>query len=152
MLSVTNFWMGFLGLIYLAAGVFVLRKDLAAARGWNKLIALGGVFIAASLAAFAPEHFHGPEFVQQMVPSWMPARLFWPHFVGCALLAAASTSLTREEVCTVVLLPSRIDVLSVCLHALCAVCSRASQPTIRVGIRAERSLFLRRGMGSRRTA
>jgi uncharacterized membrane protein len=96
MLSVTNLWMWFLGLIYLAAGVFILRKDLAAARGWNKLIALGSVFFAASLAAFAPEHFHGPEFVQQMVPSWMPARLFWPHFVGCALLAAA-TSLTARK-------------------------------------------------------
>jgi uncharacterized membrane protein len=28
-----------------------------------------------------------------MVPSWMPAHLFWAYFVGCALLAAA-TSLT----------------------------------------------------------
>ena len=45
------------------------------------------------LGVFAPEHFRGPEFVQQMVPSYMPAHWFWPYFVGCALLAAA-TSLT----------------------------------------------------------
>ncbi len=63
-----------------------------AARGWNRLIALGGVFFAASLAAFAPEHFYGgPEYIQTMAPSWMPARPFWPYLVGCALLAAATS-------------------------------------------------------------
>jgi uncharacterized membrane protein len=96
MLSSTNFWMGFAGLIYLVAGVFILRKELSAARGWDKLIALGCVFIAVPLAAFAPEHFHGPEFVQNSVPSWMPAHRFWAYFVGCALLAAA-TSLTLRK-------------------------------------------------------
>ena len=40
--------------------------------------------------------FPRPEFVQNMVPSWMPAHLFWAYFVGCALLAAA-TSLTARK-------------------------------------------------------
>ena len=94
MLSSTNFWMSFAGLIYLVAGVFIIRKEISAARGWDKLITLGSVFIAVSLAVFAPEHFHGgPEYIQSMAPPWMPARWFWPYFVGCALLAAA-TSLT----------------------------------------------------------
>jgi len=96
MLSSTNFWMSLAGLIYLVAGVFILRKELGAARGWDKLIALGSVFIAVSLAIFAPEHFRGPEFVQNMVPAWMPVRVFWAYFVGCALLAAA-TSLTLRK-------------------------------------------------------
>ncbi len=85
--------MGLAGLVYLVAGVFILRKEIRAARGWDRLIALGGVFIAVSLAVFAPEHFRGPMFVQNMVPTWMPARFLWAPFVGCALLAAA-TSLT----------------------------------------------------------
>src|SRR5580658_2706423 len=93
MLSSTNFWMGLAGLSYLVAGIFVLRKEIAAARGWEKLVALGAVFIAVSLAAFAPEHFQGPDFVQNMVPSWMPVRPLWAYFIGCALFAAA-TSLT----------------------------------------------------------
>ena len=94
MLSSTNFWMGFAGLVYLVAGIFILRKEISAARGWDKLIALAPVFIAASLAVFAPEHFRGPEFVQNMVPRWMPGpHIFWAYFIGCALLAAA-TSLT----------------------------------------------------------
>ena len=98
MLSSTNFWMGFAGLIYLVAGVLILRKEITAARGWDKLISLGCVFIAAPLAVFAPEHFRGPEFVQNMVPSWMPAQRFWPYFVGCALLAAATSLTVRKFV------------------------------------------------------
>ncbi len=96
MLSSTNFWMGLAGLIYLFAGVFILRKQISAAAGFDKLITLGAVFIAVSLAVFAPEHFRGPKFVQDAVPSWMPARSFWKYFVGCALLAAA-TSLTARK-------------------------------------------------------
>ena len=92
MFSSTNFWMGFAGLVYLAAGVFVLRKEIGAARGWDKLITLAPVFIAVPLAVFAPEHFRGPEFVQNMVPRWMPGpHWFWAYFVGCALLAAAAS-------------------------------------------------------------
>jgi uncharacterized membrane protein len=97
MLSSTNFLMAFAGLLYLAAGVFILRKQISAARGWDKLITLGCVFIAVSLAVFAPEHFHGgPSYIQNMAPSWMPIHGFWPYFVGCALLAAA-TSLTVRK-------------------------------------------------------
>ncbi len=98
MLSSTNYWMCFAGLIYFAAGVYILRKKISAARGWDKLITLGCVFIAVPLAIFAPEHFHGPEFVQNMVPSWMPAHLFWAYFVGCALLAAATSLTVRKFV------------------------------------------------------
>src|SRR5258708_29970202 len=98
MLSSTNFWMCFAGLVYLVAGVFILRKEISAARGWDKLITLGTVFIAVALAVFAPEHFRGgPVFVQNMVPSWMPGtHSFWAGFIGCALLAAA-TSLTLPK-------------------------------------------------------
>ena len=98
MLPSTNFWMCFAGLIYLVAGVFILRKEISAARGWDKLITLGCVFIAVPLAVFAPEHFRGPAFVQNMVPSWMPAHLFWAYFVGCALLAAATSLTVRKFV------------------------------------------------------
>jgi uncharacterized membrane protein len=99
MLSSTNFWMCFAGLVYLAAGVVILRKEISAARGWEKLIVLGCVFFAAPLAAFAPEHFYGgPEYIQNMAPPWMPVRSFWPYFVGCALLAAATSLTVRRFV------------------------------------------------------
>ncbi len=98
MLSSTNFWMCFAGLIYLVAGVLILRKEISAARGWDKLITLGCVFIAAPLAVFATEHFRGARFLQNMVPSWMPAHLFWAYFVGCVLLAAATSLTVRKFV------------------------------------------------------
>jgi uncharacterized membrane protein len=97
MLSSPNFWMCLAGLICLLAGVFILRKDISAARGWDKLITLAPVFIAVSLAIFAPEHFRGPDFVQSMVPPWMPGpHWFWAYFVGCALLAAAASLTFRK--------------------------------------------------------
>jgi len=96
MLSSANLWMGLAGLIYLIVGILILRKEISAARGWDKLIVLGPIFIAVSLAVFAPEHFSGPDFVKNMVPSWMPGGAFWAYLVGCALLAAA-TSLTVRK-------------------------------------------------------
>ena len=96
MFSSTNFWMCFAGLVYLVAGVVVARKELSAARSWDKLISLGCVFIATSLAMFAAEHLVGAHFVMNAVPSWMPGRLFWAYFVGFAHIAAA-TSLTTQK-------------------------------------------------------
>ena len=37
---------------------------------WDRLIALASIFIAVSLAVFAPEHFGGPMHVSEAVPSW----------------------------------------------------------------------------------
>ena len=96
MRSSINVWMCLAGFVYLVAGIFILRKEISAARGWDKLIALGCIFIAVSLAVFAPEHFGGPMGIPDMIPSWMPAHLFWAYFVGCALFAAA-TSLTARK-------------------------------------------------------
>ena len=98
MLLSTNFWMCFAGLIYIAAGAFILRQEISAARGWDKLITWGCVFIAVPLAVFATEHFRGARFLQNMVPSWMPAHLFWAYFVGCALFAAATSLTVRKFV------------------------------------------------------
>jgi uncharacterized membrane protein len=115
MLSSTNFWMSLAGLVYLVAGVFVVRKEIGEARGWDRLITLGCVFIAVSLAAFAPEHFHGPEFVQDSVPSWMPAHAFWAYFVGCALLAAATSLTLRKSVGLSSALLGLMFILFVCM-------------------------------------
>jgi len=98
MLSSANVWMSVAGLVYLVAGVFILRKEIGAARGFDKLITLASVFIAVPLAVFAPEHFRGPEFVQNMVPSYMPAHVFWAYLVGCGLLASATSLTVRKFV------------------------------------------------------
>jgi uncharacterized membrane protein len=115
MLSPTNIWMSLAGLLYLVVGVFLLRKDIRAVRGWDKLIILGCLFYAVPLAIFAPEHFRGPEFVKNMVPSWMPLRWFWAYFVGCALLAAATSLTLRKLVRLSSILLGTMFTLFVCI-------------------------------------
>ena len=44
---------------------------------------------AIPLAVFGAEHLSGARFSMLSVPSYMPWRLFWVYFVGCALIAAS---------------------------------------------------------------
>ena len=81
-------WMSVAGVVSLALGVIVARRDLVAARGLDKLIALAFVFYAAPLAVFGAEHLTDANDIVQLIPTWMFARLFWAYFVGVALIAA----------------------------------------------------------------
>ena len=89
MLSPLIFWPWFACVAILAAGLVARRKSIAAASGLEKVLALGPVFFAAPLAAFAAEHFSNPRALTQLVPVWMPVRMFWTYFVGAALVCAA---------------------------------------------------------------
>ena len=92
------FWPCLMGVIYLGYGVFSVRAELLQARGLEKVIALGPVFVAAALAAFGAEHIAGASFIQKVVPAWMPGQLFWAYFVGVALMAAAVSLLAMRYV------------------------------------------------------
>jgi uncharacterized membrane protein len=94
------FWPTVLGLSFLAAGIFTYRRDLltATSRGVFGLVALGPIFVAASLAAFAGEHFTAARSLAALVPKWMPARVFIAYFVGVAHLAAALSLVARRFV------------------------------------------------------
>ena len=89
MLSPIIFWPCLAGLIILAIGLVAVRHEFSAAHGLDKLIALGRTFFAAPLAVFGTEHLVGAKFMMQVVPPWMPGRLFWAYFVGLCLVAAA---------------------------------------------------------------
>jgi len=86
------------GTAALALGVFAARRDLAGARGIDKLVVLGPVLIAAPLAAFAGEHMTLSDFIQTMIPAWYPARLFLSYSVGVALYAAALSLALRRYI------------------------------------------------------
>jgi uncharacterized membrane protein len=89
-------WMWLLFLFFLVLGLIAFRHKLAAVKGIEKVVVLGPVFAASSLAMFGAEHLTSAHFIMQGVPSWMPAHLFWAYFVGFALLATAlSLSLQR---------------------------------------------------------
>jgi uncharacterized membrane protein len=91
-------WPWLVGLVFLAGGLAVIRKELVTAHGLDRWIELGPVFVAAPLAVFATEHFVAARAMAQIVPVWMPARLFWAYFVGCALIAAATSLVAMKFV------------------------------------------------------
>jgi uncharacterized membrane protein len=77
------------GVLLLLIGAWAARNDFAAARGIDKIAALRNLCFAAPLAIFGALHIFSPDFVKGMVPRYMPGRMFWVYFVGCALIAAA---------------------------------------------------------------
>ena len=93
-------WPALLGVAFLAAGMITYRRNAFGAGDGEAfgLAALGPVFVAASLAAFAGEHFTAAPLLAQLVPKWLPGRLFIAYFVGCAHLAAALSFVARRYV------------------------------------------------------
>lgn len=83
---------------FFVAGILTYRRELlsATAREAFGLVVLGPVFVAASLAAFAGEHFTAARSLATLVPKWLPARLFIAYFVGVAHLAAALSFVARR--------------------------------------------------------
>ena len=92
------FWPYCAGIVVLAFGLpRIFSKDLPHAHGLDKLLALGPLFFAITMAAFGAQHFTLGRFVARMVPSWIPWHLFWIYFVGTALIAAALSIVTRNQ-------------------------------------------------------
>jgi uncharacterized membrane protein len=89
-LSPQVFWPYFGGAAALLIGIFRHRKALGQARGAEMLLVLAPVFVAIAMAVFGADHLSAPRNVAQVVPVWMPWRLFWAVFVGLALVAAAA--------------------------------------------------------------
>jgi len=91
-------WPACTGTIALLGGLVAVRRPWSAASGWDKLIALGPLFVAVPLATFGAEHMVNATFIARMVPVWLPGRLFWAYFVGLALFAAAASLILRRHV------------------------------------------------------
>ena len=86
------------GLALLLIGGLAAKSEFAAAHGLDKIVALANVCFAAPLAVFGTLHLFGPQFVKDLVPRYMPGRMFWVYFVGCALMAAALSIATKIQV------------------------------------------------------
>jgi hypothetical protein len=79
-------------------GILAARRDLAQARGLDKIVALSNVYFAIPLAAFGAEHLAAGRSLAKGVPAYMPGRLFWAYFVGFALIAASLSIATNIQV------------------------------------------------------
>ncbi len=63
-----------------------LRAQSSAPRFLESLIRLAPFFVSAFFCIAGVEHFLYAPFVEQMIPAWIPARIFWTYFTGTALL------------------------------------------------------------------
>src|SRR5580698_6049298 len=88
-MSVLVWAMVWAGVVALVAGLVLFRGRFRAAAGAGKVIVLGPVFEAVSLAIFAAEHFLAAKGMSGIVPKWLPGPMFWTYFFGVALAAAA---------------------------------------------------------------
>lgn len=57
----------------------------------------GRIFFAATMIVFGLEHFLYAEFVQYLVPAWIPGHLFWTYLAGAALIAAGLGFILRVQ-------------------------------------------------------
>ena len=96
--SRTAFSMSAAVVALLVIGLLAAKKDIAQARGIDKIVALTNVCFAIPLAAFGAEHLSGAKFIMNLVPPYMPGRLFWAYFVGFALIAASLSIATKIQV------------------------------------------------------
>jgi len=92
------FSMSVSGLGLLVIGLLSAKNALAHARGIDKIVALTHLSFAAPFAVFGAEHLSREQFLLNMVPSYMPWRLFWLYFVGVALIAASVSIATQIQV------------------------------------------------------
>jgi hypothetical protein len=79
----------------LLIAVLAAKNDFAEARGLDKIVALTNLCFAVPLAVFGALHLFGPELVKDLVPKYMPGRMFWVYFVGVALIAASLSIATK---------------------------------------------------------
>lgn len=93
--SIPAFWMSAAGLALLAIGLWAAKRDIARARGIDRIAHL---CFAIPLAVFGAEHLSSPQSMLALVPSYMPWRMFWVYFVGLALIAASLSIATRRQV------------------------------------------------------
>ena len=86
------------GILVFLIGLWAAKNDLAQARGLDKIVALSNLCFAIPLAVFGALHLSGVELVLPLVPKYMPWRLFWAYFVGCALLSASLSIAVKIQV------------------------------------------------------
>jgi uncharacterized membrane protein len=112
------------GAIVLLIGIVAVRREVASAIGLEKIVALGPICMAAPLGVFGAEHIAGARFIAQMVPSYMPGRLFIAYFVGCALFAAALSLTLKKQAFLGGLMLGIMIFLFVCMLHIPGVISR----------------------------
>lgn len=85
-------------IVFFLIALAAVRTDFAHASGFDKIVALSNLCFAVPLGVFGAEHLSAARGISNGVPAYMPWRLFWAYFVGCALLSASLSIATKIEV------------------------------------------------------
>jgi uncharacterized membrane protein len=85
-----------IGTLVLVLGLYTIRKELVSRQSLDRIVALGPVFVAVSVAVFGTEHFTATKILAGMVPGWIPGHMFWALFVGTCLIGAALSIAARK--------------------------------------------------------
>lgn len=80
-------WTNPLKVLALVGGALLL---LESASGVGRATRWGAALMAAFLVVGGIQHFVYADFVTQLVPEWIPRRLFWTYLAGVALIAGGA--------------------------------------------------------------
>src|ERR1700689_4917991 len=106
-----------LGIGVLCLGLWYARKKLGLRPGGGALTSLGALFYALPIAAFGAEHFVFRDAIVQMIPSYLPAPMFWVYLVGAGLIAAAFAIAIQQKVeLAAVLLTVMFTIFELTIH------------------------------------
>ena len=86
------------GIAVFLIGAWAAKNEIVKARGLDKTVALTNLCLAIPLAVFGALHLFAPQFILPLVPRYMPWRMFWVYFIGCALIAASLSIATKIAV------------------------------------------------------
>jgi len=75
---------------FVLTGVLPLKTGFFARRNILKdAITFGRLLFAISMIVFGAQHFMYAAFIATLIPSWIPAHLFWVYFTGAGFIVAA---------------------------------------------------------------
>ena len=97
-ISQTAVAMCFSGIAVFLIGVFASKNEIAHARGLDKIAALSNLCFAVPLGVFGALHLFSAPGMVELVPPYMPWRIFWVYSIGLALIAASLSIATKIAV------------------------------------------------------
>ncbi|MDQ2832935.1 MAG: hypothetical protein M3Y50_04170 [Acidobacteriota bacterium] len=113
-------WTGTFELLAIGGAALVLASTFPTdSRQLTRPLALTGqALVAFSLTVFGVQHFLYAGFVATLIPTWIPARLFWAYATGTAFFVSAASLLVRRLVEPIMTLLAAMFLLWVAiLHA-----------------------------------
>ncbi len=86
-------WTNAFKLLTMSGGAWMVVGSLEERTAQNMgflepIMPIGRYFLPITVVAFGYAHFLYVEFVQTLVPAWIPGHVFWTYFAGVALIAS----------------------------------------------------------------